>query len=205
MPPANRLVARCHERVPGASVTTAPATTPNQPVFLAHRFAAAGNRDTYTDGNLTDIALGVQGTFGNFDIEAGVRRTSSKLVETGRGFVVKGLATTAINNGTYNIQDPFANSDTVLKSITTTTGRDSVFTQTEVYANATTDLEVLGADETRPVGGLALTLGPVAVRHAVTGYERLDLSTGEVVDRVELTLPPRRWSPGPSGTRCHRR
>jgi DEAD/DEAH box helicase domain-containing protein len=61
---------------------------------------------------------------------------------------------------------------------------------TTTRANATTDLEVLGADEVRPVGGLELTLGPVAVRHTVTGYERLDLATGEVVDRVELTLPP---------------
>lgn len=120
-------------------------TTPNQDVYLAHRFAAAGNRDTSTDGNLSDVGLGVQGTVKGVDVEFGVRRTVSKLVETGRGFVVKGLATTAINNGTYNIQDPFANSDTVLKSITTTTGRDSLFSQSEIYANATTDLFKMGS------------------------------------------------------------
>lgn len=129
-------------------------TTPNAPVFLAHRFAAAGNRDTSTDGNLTDIALGLQGTAGNFDIEAGVRRTSSKLVETGRGFVVKGLATAAINSGKYNIQDPFSNSDAVLKSITTTTGRDSVFTQTEIYANATTELFKMGGSAAKVYFGV---------------------------------------------------
>lgn len=123
---------------PGSVANTS--TTPNETVFLWHRFAAAGNRDTSTDGNLSDVALGVQGTFRGFDVDAGVRRTVSKLVETGRGFIVKGLATAAINNGTYNIINPFANSDTVLKSITATTGRDSLFSQSEIYANATTDL-----------------------------------------------------------------
>lgn len=119
-------------------------TTPDKDVYLAHRFAAAGNRDTSTDGNLTDLALGVKGTVGGFDVDAGVRRTVSKIVETGRGFVVKGLATTAINNGTYNIVNPFANSDQVLKSITTTTGRDSKFASTEFYATATHDLFSMG-------------------------------------------------------------
>ena len=114
--------------------------TPDQPVFLMHRFAAAGNRDTSTDGTLTDVALGLQGTALGMDVDAGVRRTVSKLVETGRGFVVKGLATTAINNGTYNTANPFANSDAVLKSITTTTGRDSVFAQSEIYLNGTKEL-----------------------------------------------------------------
>lgn len=112
--------------------------------FLRHRFAAAGNRDTSTDGNLYDIGLGVQGTVGNFDLDFGVRRTESKLIETGRGFVVKGLATAAINNGTYIVDDPFTNTDTVLKSITTTTGRESIFAQTELYASATTDLFKMG-------------------------------------------------------------
>lgn len=125
--------------VQGGSVNNT-STTPTVPVFLAHRFAAAGNRDTSTDGNLTDMALGIQGTFGGFDLDAGVRKTTSKLIETGRGFVVKGLATAAINSGAYNIQNPFANSDQVLKSITTTTGRDSLFQQTEYYVSATHDL-----------------------------------------------------------------
>lgn len=115
-------------------------TTPNKDVFLAHRFAAAGNRDTSTDGNLTDMAVGIKGTVAGFDIDVGTRRTVSKIVETGRGFVVKGLATAAINNGTYNIVNPFANTDEVLKSITTTTGRDSKFASSEIYATATHDL-----------------------------------------------------------------
>lgn len=110
------------------------------PYWLAHRFAAAGNRDTSTDGNLYDLGIGFQGSVEGFDIDVGARRTISKIVETGRGFIVKGLATTAINNGTYNVDNPFANTDTVLKSITATTGRDSVFSSNEVYVNASKGL-----------------------------------------------------------------
>lgn len=124
----------------GANTPNNTSTTPGQPVFLAHRFAAAGNRDTSTDGNLTDFALGVQGTVGGFDVDFGTRKTKSHLLETGRGFVVKGLATAAINNGTYSVANPFLNSDAVLKSITTTTGRDSTFDSTEFYASATHDV-----------------------------------------------------------------
>jgi iron complex outermembrane receptor protein len=124
-------------------------TTPTQQVFLAHRFAAAGNRDTFTDANVNDIVLGVQGSGMGMDLDFGARRTTSKYVETGRGFIVKGLATAAINNGTYNIVNPFANSDSVLKSITTTTGRDSAWSQSDLYANATTDLFKLGGGNAR--------------------------------------------------------
>lgn len=122
----------------GSPNNTSP--TPDKPVYLLHRFAAAGNRDTSTDGNLTDMTLGFQGRAAGFDIDVGMRKTTSTLIETGRGFVVRGLATAAINSGAYNVANPFLNTDAVLKSITTTTGRESIFGQTEMYANATHDL-----------------------------------------------------------------
>ncbi|MBG6078447.1 TonB-dependent receptor [Rubrivivax gelatinosus] len=123
------------------------------PYYLVHRFAAAGNRDTSTDGNLYDVGLGVQGSIAGFDVDVGARRQVSKIVETGRGFIVKNLATAAINDGTYNVDDPFSNSSDVLKSITTTTGRDSTWTQNEVYANATKSLfKMDGGDATAYVG-----------------------------------------------------
>lgn len=122
------------------TVATGGTWTPGSPYYLAHRFAAAGNRDTSTDGNLYDVSLGLQGSVAGFDVDVGARRTISKIVETGRGFIVKGLATTAINNGTYNVDNPFLNSETVLKSITHTTGRDSIFSSNEVYASASKGL-----------------------------------------------------------------
>ncbi|MDO8438858.1 MAG: TonB-dependent receptor [Telluria sp.] len=128
--------------------------TPGSVVFLAHRFAAAGNRDTSTDGNLTDMTLGFQGSAMGFDIDVGARRTTSRLIETGRGFIVKGLATVAINNGNYNVADPFSNSDTVLKSITTTTGRESLFQQTEFFASATHDVFEMAGGTSRVYAGI---------------------------------------------------
>jgi len=124
-------------------------TTPDQRVFLAHRFAAAGNRDTSTDAHLNDIVIGAQGSLYGLDIDAGVRRTTSKYVEVGRGFIVRNLATAAINNGTYNIVNPFLNSEAVLKSITTTTGRDGLWAQSDAYASATMDLFKLGGGSSR--------------------------------------------------------
>ena len=52
-----------------------------------------------------------------------------------------------------------------------------------------TDLTLLATDSQRSVGRLGLGLGPVAVRGAVTGYQRIDILTGQVVENVELTLP----------------
>lgn len=129
-------------------------TTPDQRVFLAHRFAAAGPRDTSTDAHVNDIVLGAQGKLYGLDIDAGVRRTTSKYVEVGRGFIVKSLATAAINNGTYNVVNPFLNSDALLKSITTTTGRDGLWAQSDAYGSATMDLfELAGGKARLYVGG----------------------------------------------------
>jgi len=119
------------------------------PLLLGHRFAAAGNRDTSTDANLYDTGVGIQGNLGKMDIDFGIRRTANKIVETGRGFIVKEIATRLINDGTYNTRDPFSNSQEILTSLTSTTGRESTFAQTEIYANAQMDLFKLGGGNAR--------------------------------------------------------
>lgn len=60
---------------------------------------------------------------------------------------------------------------------------------TTTRADSTTELELTGTDAERPVGRLDVSLGPVVVRHEVTGYTRLDVATGQMLDHVELTLP----------------
>jgi iron complex outermembrane receptor protein len=109
-------------------------------VYLAHRFAAGGNRDTFTDRNLYDTGIGVRGTVGGFDVDLGVRRTLSKFYEVGYGFVVQDLAIKAINEGRYNFRSPASNSADVINSFTTTTSRNGTWNQREIYANATTEL-----------------------------------------------------------------
>ncbi len=129
------------DRSPG---TPGAALAPDQSYLLAHRFAAAGNRDTSTDRNLYDVGLGVQGSIGGFDVDAGVRRTVSKYYEIGRGFIIESLARAAIEAGDYNILDPYAATQATLQSFTTTVGRDGTWDQKEWYANATTDVFSMG-------------------------------------------------------------
>lgn len=119
------------------------------PALLGHRFAAGGNRDTSTDGNTFDATFGMNGTFMDMDVDAGVRRTYNKIAETGRGFVVKAIATQFINDGTYDVGDPFNNPASVINSFTTTTSRDSVFGVSEIYANAQKNLFKLSGGDAR--------------------------------------------------------
>ncbi len=109
-------------------------------VYLAHRFAAGGNRDTESDNNLYDANLGLHGVVAGWDVDLGVRKTISQYYEIGRGYVVESLARQAIEAGDYNILDPFGADPLVIAAFTTTVGRDALFSQREIYASATRDL-----------------------------------------------------------------
>ncbi|MBH9551716.1 TonB-dependent receptor plug domain-containing protein [Inhella gelatinilytica] len=139
--------------VPDSLLVSSPAALAKygetSPFFVWHRFAAAGNRDTTTNNNLFDASVGFQGTIGGMDVDFGVRRTTSKFIELGRGFIVKNLAQEAINNLSYDLINPFNNPDSLLKSFTTTTNRDSQYRQTEIYGNVTTDLFKMGGGMAR--------------------------------------------------------
>jgi DEAD/DEAH box helicase domain-containing protein len=59
------------------------------------------------------------------------------------------------------------------------------------YTMARTDMSmrVLGIDRWRPVGRALLNLGAVEVASQVTGYQRKDATSGEVLETVDLQLP----------------
>ncbi len=61
---------------------------------------------------------------------------------------------------------------------------------TTTRADSSTELELLGTDDETHLRSLAVRIGPVAVRHTVTGFSRLDLATGTIVERSPLSLPP---------------
>ncbi|HEX2574780.1 MAG TPA: DEAD/DEAH box helicase [Aquihabitans sp.] len=60
------------------------------------------------------------------------------------------------------------------------------------YTLARTDvaLRITGADATRTVGRLTVGVGPVEVTSRVTGYQRREVLSGEVLGTEELDLPP---------------
>jgi iron complex outermembrane recepter protein len=152
----------------------AQATYAGQDVYLGHRFAAGGNRDTESDNNLYDATLGVRGSVAGWDVDFGVRKTISQYYEIGRGFVVESLAREAIKAGDYNILDPFSADPLVLASFTTTTGRDALWSQREIYASATRDLFKMAG------GNAAMYVG---IENRTEKYEDIydSLSEGGVV------------------------
>ncbi|GIX32217.1 MAG: outer membrane protein [Lysobacterales bacterium] len=115
-------------RFPGAGYN------PNVPVFLRHRFAALGNRDTSTDNNLYDFILGFEGRVGPVELDVGVRHTDSQYYDLGRNYVVGAIAQQFIQTGRYNIYDPFNNPRDVLDAMIATINRDGRLYQQEAYA-----------------------------------------------------------------------
>jgi iron complex outermembrane receptor protein len=109
-----------------------------QPVYVYHRYAALGNRDTTTDNNVYDVGISFQGRlFDAVDLDVGVRDSQSIFKEFGRNFVVNSLASAAVNSGAYNFLNPAANSATVLNGMKSTINRDGFFRQREYFASAT--------------------------------------------------------------------
>jgi len=114
-------------------------------VVVRHRFAAAGNRDTNTDANVTDVLAGVKGRlFDLVDIDVGVRRNKYNYNEFGKGYIVRALAESAIQSGRYNLLAPFANSATTLSSISATITRQSLWDTKEAYLTANFDITKIG-------------------------------------------------------------
>lgn len=134
-----------------AQVTVADGTPndvdPNdgQPTVIRHRFAAAGNRDTTSDSTMSDLVLGFQGRLGeSVDLDFGIRRSNFRYNEFGTGYTVNPLARAALEDGSYNVLDPFGNDPTVLSAIKATINRRSLSTVKEIYANASFDLMEMG-------------------------------------------------------------
>jgi len=107
------------------------------PIVVRHRTAAAGNRDTNTDNNLTDFLVGVQGKVFGIDVDLGARNTLSKYDEKGRNYIVRPILEQYVNQNIYNLFAPNANDPAVLSAIKATIGRDSKYKVTEGYGTAT--------------------------------------------------------------------
>lgn len=117
-----------------------PNNTWGQDVYIRHRFAAVGTRDTTNDTNLQDALFGVQGKVASFDVDIGGRQTTQKFNSIGRNYVLADVAKRVVNDGTYNLADPFATPSSVIDSLRANATRDGQSQVIELYANAQTDL-----------------------------------------------------------------
>ncbi|MCK7592134.1 TonB-dependent receptor plug domain-containing protein [Pseudomarimonas salicorniae] len=114
------------------------------PYFFRHRFAALGNRDTFTEEVAYDYQAGFQGRIGDVYLDVGARSSEVKYLDLGRNYVVGGLAQQFIASGRYNIYDPFGNPRSVLDSMIATINRDSGTKFEELFAIANMDLFEMG-------------------------------------------------------------
>ncbi|WP_162408271.1 TonB-dependent receptor plug domain-containing protein [Pseudoxanthomonas daejeonensis] len=125
-----------------------------RPTYFYHRFAAAGNRDNFTDTTNNDFLVGFQGQLTDtISVDFGARRTSYKYIETGNGYVIASLAQQAANEGDYMITDPFGATPETLKGFTATIGRNSFYKSAEYFANVNFDLFEMGGGISNAVVG----------------------------------------------------
>lgn len=116
--------------------------TPDQlttPVYLYHRFAELGTRDTTSDANVYDITGMFSGSVGNVNLNIGSRYNEYKYYEFGRFFLASAIAQGLINEGSYDFRDPIAGQDAAA-GLKTTTSRESTWTSRELFADASMPL-----------------------------------------------------------------
>ena len=124
------------------------------PVFVRHRFAAAGNRDADTDATVTDLLLGATGQLTDtISADFGLRRNEYHYTELGRGYIVRPLAEQAIANGSYNLRDPFGSDPAVIKGFTSTIARESTWKTEELYGSLNFDVFEMGGGVSNAVVG----------------------------------------------------
>ena len=90
-------------------------------IFLAHRFVGHGNRDWRTDTDEYDLTLGFRGRIiDNVNYNTYVRYYRHDAVEIGDTFVSETLAQQAIEEGRYDIENPFSTDPLHLAAIRNT-------------------------------------------------------------------------------------
>ncbi|MBW8368539.1 MAG: TonB-dependent receptor [Arenimonas sp.] len=136
-------------------ITSGPgANTDGRGTYFYHRFAAAGNRDNFTDATNSDFLVGFQGQLTDtIGVDFGLRRTDYKYIELGRGYIVGSLAALAANAGDYMFNNPFGASETTLNGFKATINRESRWQTNEVYGLMNFDVFEMGGGTSNAVVG----------------------------------------------------
>jgi iron complex outermembrane receptor protein len=111
-----------------------------QPVNWWHRFDALGNRDSTVTTQQLDFLVGTTGQIGNAEVEFGLRHTDNRTSDVGRNYLLRSAAAALIEDGSYNLLDPYNNPENVLNSMRITIFRDSKYDQDEVFGSVAFDL-----------------------------------------------------------------
>ena len=124
------------------------------PTALYHRMAAGGNRDTSSDANIIDFMLGFQGRISDkFDVDFGIRRSNYRYNEFGTGYSVNPLLVAALEDGTYDVRNPFGVPQDVMSGLFATINRRSTSTVEEVYGSTNFDVfEMAGGTSNMVIG-----------------------------------------------------
>ncbi|MDX1459719.1 MAG: TonB-dependent receptor [Xanthomonadales bacterium] len=139
-----------------------PAFGPPAPVHWWHRFDAMGNRDNTYVSEWTQLALGMQGQVGRFNLDFGVRSSNSRSRVDGINYLNRVEAALAIASGDYELGRPYDNAPEVLERLRESIWRNGKFDQFEYYATAAVDLFEL------PVGTVQFVFG---TEYRDTSYE----------------------------------
>lgn len=110
------------------------------PVNWWHRFDALGNRDSYVDNELTDLQTGLTGTVSDVVVDAGVRITKNRTNEIGYNYLLQSAAWESINNGDYDLRNPYITPDEILNGMKVTITRIGRYDQNEIWLSAAFDL-----------------------------------------------------------------
>ena len=111
-----------------------------QAVNWWHRFDALGNRDTTVTSEMLDILIGTTGQIGGAEVEFGVRRTNNRSADVGRNFLLRSAASVNIENGSYDLNNPYGTPESVLNSMRVTVYRDGKYDQDQVFGSVAFDM-----------------------------------------------------------------
>ncbi|MBK8286485.1 MAG: TonB-dependent receptor [Ahniella sp.] len=125
-----------------------PEGSPNDPVpgdgrgaLVQHRFGGVGPRKSTFDENAQDVRLAVSGRMSDrWQLTAGIRQADHQGQDLGRNYIVTRLAELAIQDGRYNLRDPFGAPQSVLDSFSAVINRDARWKQREAHVGSNFDL-----------------------------------------------------------------
>ncbi len=124
-----------------------------QDILIYHRYDALGNRDGETTNRLSNFMAGTTGTIGNAEIEFGVSRANNSSSDIGRNYLLRSAARQAINDGSYDIFNPYGNSEEVLNGMKVVISRMSKYDQEQIFGSVAFDLFDMSA------GAVSLFIG----------------------------------------------